>query len=83
MRGWPAGSTSDRRAPAAIRLLIKDQFGLLPEQIAQQVAPAISPGENLAHDCCHHPLSALGDNSLGVDELLAAGSQALELFGFG
>jgi hypothetical protein len=62
-----------------------DQGSIRPPARADRAAGCAcrQTGELLAHDCYHHPLSVLRDNFLGVDELLAAGSQALELFGFG
>ena len=64
-------------------LEIREQVGLGAEQIAQQAAGVVSSGQLLAHDRSHRRLGAVGDHLHSVDQLLAAGSQALELFGLG
>ena len=60
-------------------LRIRQQVGLGAKQIAQQATGVVRSGQFLAHDCSHRRLGAVGDHFHGVDQLLAAGSQPLEL----
>src|SRR5271157_5025739 len=64
-------------------LQIRQQVGLGAKQIAQQAAGVVRSGQLLAHNRSQRRLGAVGDQLHGVDQLLAAGSQPLELFGLG
>src|SRR5271157_2394160 len=64
-------------------LQIRQQVGLGAKQIAQQAASVVRSGQLLAHNRSQRRLGAVGDQLHGVDQLLAAGSQPLELFGLG
>ena len=64
-------------------LQIRQQVGLGAKQIAQQAASVVRSGQLLAHNRSQRRLAAVGDQLHGVDQLLAAGSQPLELFGLG
>ena len=61
---------------------IGHQVGLRAKQIAQEGAGVVCPDQFLTHDLSQRRLSAVGNHLDGVHQLLAAGGQALELFGF-